>query len=161
MCGKAEQALFSRSSSTSGTDSSLRIRRNRAGCTERRWFIGVSMAMLFTIVLAIAGIYFGCKSPNYLHVQVDVSWKGFHPQLPVIGFVADKFLRSHVPQRETVFRGQFTVSEGDYLPRGVAEVGSYVHIEKSRFYQHKLDLVIAGSPLADSYLHNEVFLLEG
>ncbi|TRY68657.1 hypothetical protein TCAL_02473 [Tigriopus californicus] len=132
MCGKAEQALFSRSSSTSGTDSSLRIRRNRAGCTERRWFIGVSMAMLFTIVLAIAGIYFGYK-----------------------------FLRSHVPQRETVFRGQFTVSDGDYLPRGVAEVGSYVHIEKSRFYQHKLDLVIAGSPLANSYLHNEVFLLEG
>ena len=47
------------------------------------------------------------------------------------------------------------------MPEGVAEIGSYVHIEKARFYQHKLDLVFNGSPLAPKYVHNEVFLLEG
>ena len=76
-------------------------------------------------------------------------------------FVADQFLRSHLPHTESVFRGMFTVTEGDYLPAGVAEIGSYVHIEKARFYQHKLDLVFTGSPLAQKYVHNEVFLLEG
>ena len=65
MCGKAEQALFSPSSSaSSGTDSSLRIRKTRTGCTERRWFICVSLAMIFTVLVASAGIYFGCKSYN-------------------------------------------------------------------------------------------------
>ena len=73
----------------------------------------------------------------------------------------DQFLRSHLPHTEAVFRGTFTVTEGDYLPEGVAEIGSYVHIEKARFYQHKLDLVFNGSPLAPKYVHNEVFLLEG
>ena len=47
------------------------------------------------------------------------------------------------------------------MPEGVAEIGSYVHIEKARFYQHKLDLVFNGSPLSQKYVHNEVFLLEG
>ena len=62
ICGKPEQALFTPSSSaSSGTDSSLRIRKTRAGCTERRWFICVSLAMIFTVLVASAGIYFGCK----------------------------------------------------------------------------------------------------
>ena len=61
MCSKAEQNLFSRSSSTSGTDSSIRIRKTRAGCTERKWFISVSLAMIFTVLVASAGIYFGCE----------------------------------------------------------------------------------------------------
>ena len=132
MCGKAEQALFSRSSSTSGTDSSLRIRKTRGGCTERRWFICVSLAMIFTVLVASAGIYFGYQ-----------------------------FLRSHLPQSENVFRGKFRVTEGDFLPEGIPEAGSYVHVEKTRFYEHKLDLVFAGSPLAHSYIANEVFVLEG
>ena len=76
-------------------------------------------------------------------------------------FRTDQFLRSHLPHTEAVFRGSFTVTDGDYLPEGVAEIGSYVHIEKARFYQHKLDLVFNGSPLASKYVHNEVFLLEG
>ena len=75
--------------------------------------------------------------------------------------ISDQFLRSHLPHTEAVFRGTFTVTDGDYLPEGVAEIGSYVHIEKARFYQHKLDLVFNGSPLAPKYSHNEVFLLEG
>jgi hypothetical protein len=41
------------------------------------------------------------------------------------------------------------------------EVGSFVHVEKSQFYQHKLDLIFTGSRLAQSYLQNEVYLLEG
>ena len=63
LCGKAEQNLFSRSSSTSGTDSSIRIRKTRGsgGCTERKWFISVSLAMIFTVLVASAGIYFGCE----------------------------------------------------------------------------------------------------
>ena len=36
--------------------------RASAGCTERRWFICVSLAMIFTVMVASAGIYFGCKS---------------------------------------------------------------------------------------------------
>lgn len=51
--------------------------------------------------------------------------------------------------------------EGDFLPEGVAEAGSYVHQTKSAFYQNKLDLVIAGSDLSQRYLQSEVFLLEG
>ena len=70
LCTKAEQNLFSRSSSTSGTDSSIRIRKTRAGCTERRWFISVSLAMIFTVLVASAGIYFGCKYYHYI-------WKVF------------------------------------------------------------------------------------
>ena len=35
--------------------------RASAGCTERRWFICVSLAMIFTVMVASAGIYFGCK----------------------------------------------------------------------------------------------------
>ena len=63
LSGKAEQNLFSRSSSTSGTDSSIRIRKTRGagGCTERKWFISVSLAMIFTVLVASAGIYFGCE----------------------------------------------------------------------------------------------------
>ena len=64
--GQGDHALFSPPSSTSsGTDSSLRIRRSRSACTERRWFISVSLAMLITLVIASGGIYFGCK--NYFH----------------------------------------------------------------------------------------------
>lgn len=131
LCGKAE-AVFSRSSSTSGTDSSLRIRKTRAGCTERRWFISVSLAMIFTVLVASGGIYFGYE-----------------------------FLRSHMPNTESVFKGEFIVLEGDFLPQGAVQIGSYVHVQKSRFYQHKLDLIFSGSVLATKYLHNEVFLLEG
>ena len=60
-----------------------------------------------------------------------------------------------------MFKGSFTVTEGDFLPDGTPEVGSFVHVEKSQFYQHKLDLIFTGSKLAQNYLHNEVFLLEG
>ena len=65
--GKSE-AIFSRSSSTSGTDSSIRIRKAREGCTERRWFISVSLALIFTVLVASAGIYFGCKM-NFLKLD--------------------------------------------------------------------------------------------
>mgnify|MGYP006903830652 CR=1 FL=1 len=64
--GKSE-AIFSRSSSTSGTDSSIRIRKAREGCTERRWFISVSLALIFTVLVASAGIYFGCKFKIFLY----------------------------------------------------------------------------------------------
>ena len=81
------------------------------------------------------------------------------PTIPYL--LADEFLRSHLPSTEDVFRGSFTVLEGDFLPEGVAEAGSYVHQTKSAFYQNKLDLVIAGSDLSQRYLQSEVFLLEG
>jgi len=134
LSGKAEQNLFSRSSSTSGTDSSIRIRKTRGagGCTERKWFISVSLAMIFTVLVASAGIYFGYQ-----------------------------FLRTHMPLSELVFKGEFVVVEGDFLPQGAVQIGSLIHVQKSRFYQHKLDLIFSGSSLATKYLHNEVFLLEG
>ncbi len=66
-----------------------------------------------------------------------------------------------MPNTEAVYKGEFVVLEGDFLPQGAVQIGSYVHVQKSRFYQHKLDLVFAGSALSKSYLHNEVFLLEG
>ena len=59
--GQGDHALFTPPSSTSGTDSSIRIRRSGSRCTERRWFISVSLAMVFTLLIASAGIYFGCK----------------------------------------------------------------------------------------------------
>jgi len=77
MCGKPEQTLFSRSSSTSGTDSSIRIRKGGTNCTERRWFVCVSLAMVFTIVVASAGIYFGCElTPTDLSFLVEFSNQG-------------------------------------------------------------------------------------
>ena len=76
-------------------------------------------------------------------------------------FFSDEFLRSHMPNTESVFKGEFVVLEGDFLPQGAVQIGSYVHVQKSRFYQHKLDLIFTGSELAPKYLHNEVFLLEG
>ena len=78
-----------------------------------------------------------------------------------IFFFPDQFLRTHMPLTELVFKGEFVVLEGDFLPQGAVQIGSYVHVQKSRFYQHKLDLIFAGSDLAPKYLHNEVFLLEG
>lgn len=75
--------------------------------------------------------------------------------------LSDRFLRSHLPENERVYHGKFRVNSGDFLPEGIPEVGSYIHLEKSRFYQHKLDLILTGSPLATAYKHNEVFLLEG
>ena len=66
-----------------------------------------------------------------------------------------------MPNTESVFKGEFVVMEGDFLPHGAVQIGSYVHVQKSRFYQHKLDLIFTGSPLAAKYMHNEVFLLEG
>ena len=75
--------------------------------------------------------------------------------------LADQFLRSHLPHTESVFRGMFTVTEGDVLPEGEVEIKSFLHKEKSKFYQHKLDLVFNGSPLSSRYVFNEVFLLEG
>lgn len=42
----------------------------------------------------------------------------------------------------------------------ISEEGSTIQTEKARFYQHKLDLLLTGSKLAQSYLHNEVFLIE-
>ena len=59
--GQGDHALFTPPSSTSGTDSSIRIRRSGSRCTERRWFISVSLAMVFTLLIASAGIYFGCE----------------------------------------------------------------------------------------------------
>ena len=61
--GQGDHALFTppSASSTSGTDSSIRIRRSGSRCTERRWFIIVSLAMVFTLLIASAGIYFGCE----------------------------------------------------------------------------------------------------
>lgn len=66
-----------------------------------------------------------------------------------------------MPKTESVFKGEFVVLEGDFLPQGAVQIGSYVHVQKARFYQHKLDLIFAGSNLATKYLQNEVFLLEG
>ena len=74
---------------------------------------------------------------------------------------SDQFLRSHLPQTESVFRGKFLVRSGDFIPEGVAEAGSYIHDEKSKFYGHKIDLVMSGSRVAKQYMHSEVFLLEG
>ncbi len=42
----------------------------------------------------------------------------------------------------------------------ISEEGNIIQTEKARFYQHKLDLLLTGSKLAQSYLHNEVFLIE-
>ena len=76
-------------------------------------------------------------------------------------FFSDQFLRTHMPLSELVFKGEFVVVEGDFLPQGAVQIGSLIHVQKSRFYQHKLDLIFSGSSLATKYLHNEVFLLEG
>ncbi len=74
----------------------------------------------------------------------------------------DRFLRSHLPQSESVFRGRFRVLSGDFLPAGPPpEPGSHAHKQKAGFYQHKLDLVMSGSPLAREYVRSEVFLVEG
>ena len=48
---------------------------------------------------------------------------------------SDEFLRSHMPNTESVFKGEFIVLEGDFLPQGAVQIGSYVHVQKSRFYQ--------------------------
>ena len=84
-----------------------------------------------------------------------------HKIFELFYYFSDQFLRSHMPQSESVFKGEFIVKEGDFLPQGAVQIGSYVHVQKSRFYQHKLDLVFSGSSLKDQYVHNEVFLLEG
>ena len=124
--------------------------------------------MIFTVLVASAGIYFGCKInlmiSFYFTLRKNLAKNDliiYNISFTFDWFRTDQFLRSHLPHTEAVFRGSFTVTDGDYLPEGVAEIGSYVHIEKARFYQHKLDLVFNGSPLASKYVHNEVFLLEG
>ncbi len=67
-----------------------------------------------------------------------------------------------MPEAESVFKGSFVVEAGDGLDEvGPIQIGSYAHVQKSRFYQHKLDLIFSGSPAATKYLYNEVFLLEG
>ena len=47
-------------------------------------------------------------------------------------FISDEFLRSHMPNTESVFKGEFVVLEGDFLPQGAVQIGSYVHVQKSR-----------------------------
>ena len=46
--------------------------------------------------------------------------------------ISDEFLRSHMPNTESVFKGEFVVLEGDFLPQGAVQIGSYVHVQKSR-----------------------------
>ena len=93
--------------------------------------------MIITLVIASAGIYFGYQ-----------------------------FLKAHLPlsdmDKENVFKGEFVVIRGDFIP--VASDGqglTFVPTEKSRFYQLKLDQILSSSPLSSSFLFNEILLLEG
>ena len=36
---------------------------------------------------------------------------------------SDEFLRSHMPNTESVFKGEFIVLEGDFLPQGAVQIG--------------------------------------
>lgn len=135
--GQGDHALFSPPSSTSsGTDSSLRIRRSRSTCTERRWFISVSLAMVITLVIASGGIYFGYQ-----------------------------FLKSHLPteaDEQIVYKGEFIVTRGDFIPIASDASGlSFVQTEKAKFYQMKLDQIFSASHISKSFLFNEILLLEG
>ena len=38
-------------------------------------------------------------------------------------FFSDEFLRSHMPNTESVFKGEFIVLEGDFLPQGAVQIG--------------------------------------
>ena len=61
-----------------------------------------------------------------------------------------------------MFKGQFIVTQGDFIPVATDASGlSFVQSEKSRFYQLKLDQIFRSSNLSESYLFNEVLLLEG
>lgn len=185
MCGKPEQTLFSRSSSTSGTDSSIRIRKGGTSCTERRWFVCVSLAMIFTVLVASAGIYFGCKSweqeknmlkqsqvecqklsPHSRSIFKNTSarnWESFQRIIHCDRWwlLASWNSRFTTQWQKSMNHMSRLVMKYFLCPFLDLEPGSFVHVEKSHFYQHKLDLLLAGSKLSPSYLHNEVFLIEG
>ena len=66
-----------------------------------------------------------------------------------------------MPLDENVFKGEFIVKQGDFIPVATDNSGlSFVQSEKSRFYQLKLDQIFRDSHLSDSYMFNEVLLLE-
>ena len=54
------------------------------------------------------------------------------------------------------------MTQGDFIPVATDASGlSFVQSEKSRFYQLKLDQIFRASNLSESYLFNEILLLEG
>ena len=66
-----------------------------------------------------------------------------------------------MPLDENVFKGEFIVQQGDFIPVATDNSGlTFVQSEKSRFYQLKLDQIFRDSFLSDSYMFNEVLLLE-
>ena len=65
------------------------------------------------------------------------------------------FLRSHLPPSESVFRGNFFVSK-----KTSNASNAVFNLPDVKVFQHKLDVIVSGSSLAKSYLHNEVFLIE-
>ena len=78
----------------------------------------------------------------------------------------DQFLKAHLPTvgelGENVFRGQFIVTKGDFIPVASDASGlEFVQTEKAKFYQLKLDQIFATSHLSQSFLFNEILLLEG
>ena len=110
--------------------------------------------VIFTNFSTFLRILEHCELVHFLKIHVYIYDR-------LSSFFSDQFLRTHMPLSELVFKGEFVVVEGDFLPQGAVQIGSLIHVQKSRFYQHKLDLIFSGSSLATKYLHNEVFLLEG
>ncbi len=55
------------------------------------------------------------------------------------------------------------VTRGDFLPVATSEQGlSFVHTDKAKFYQLKLEQILSSSPvLAHAYLFNEIVHLQG
>ena len=65
-------------------------------------------------------------------------------------------------EKENVFKGEFVVTEGDFIPVASGPQGlAFVPTQKSKFYELKLDQILSSSHLAPSFLFNEVLLLEG
>ena len=77
---------------------------------------------------------------------------------------SDQFLKAHLPLEgdENVYKGEFIVTRGDFIPVASDSAGlSFVQTQKSKFYQLKLDQIFSSSHVSESYLFNEVLLLEG
>ena len=91
----------------------------------------------------------------------DYFQKTNYPSHLVFYHFPDQFLKSHMPLDENVFKGEFIVQQGDFIPVATDKSGlTFVQSEKSRFYQIKLDQIFRDSFLSDSYMFNEVLLLE-
>ena len=116
--------------------------------------------MVITLVIASAGIYFGCNITSIW--RVPWSFKKFF-----CSSFSDQFLKNHLPlggegDKDNVFKGEFVVTEGDFIPIASDRQGlDFVPTQKSRFYSLKLDQILSASHLSKSFLFNEVLLLEG